>query len=87
MQITSFICNSCLYCDVVNVQPCFNFYDEIIILNLECVFVCVCVGVGGWGGECVLFVMMGKGLLLDQRPAISVMLNLLLTGTGHFLNL
>ena len=23
------------YCDVVNVQPHFNFSDEIIILNLE----------------------------------------------------
>ena len=25
-----------VYCDVVNVQPRFNFSDEIIILNLEC---------------------------------------------------
>ena len=24
-----------VYCDVFNVQPCFNFSDEIIILNLE----------------------------------------------------
>ena len=24
-----------MYCDVVNVQPRFNFSDEIIILNLE----------------------------------------------------
>ena len=24
-----------VYCDVVNVQPHFNFSDEIIILNLE----------------------------------------------------
>ena len=24
-----------MYCDVVIVQPCFNFSDEIIILNLE----------------------------------------------------
>ena len=24
-----------MYCDMVNVQPRFNFSDEIIILNLE----------------------------------------------------
>ena len=34
------IYNKCviLYCDVVNVQPCFNIFDEIIILNLQYIY-------------------------------------------------
>ena len=49
-----------MYCDVVNVQPCFNFSNEIIILK------CLCMGKYmhthcGEGG------LDNSGLLLEKR--------------------
>ena len=39
-----------MYCDVVNVQPRFNFPDKIIILNYCLLQNCVERGGGGGGG-------------------------------------